>query len=511
MLKKFLRNSERGQAIILIAFAIIGMVAMVGLMTDGGIMLVDYARLKRGIDAAAVASAQQFRKNFTADDLKNAATNFLKANQSDVSEVKIETCDYPGTDHDVSLCSADGTKRKLVRVTATKIVNFGFMRVVGINSAPVTATSVGEAAAIDLILVMDTSLSMSFGTSGNPLSGNDAGDDPHACNISRTCQPLENIKTVARGFVNTLFFPYDRVGIVTMTSQTAGGNRAPTILLPLNDSLATVDNALANIKVFEPPICVTKVSPYGPLGAWTSPTKGVCLNYNSSGVYQGAESPILRGGLDLDVNTGADNSLDPTTVPSSNVGGTFVQANAALTGTGSASRAAAFWVVIALISGPANATDPVAGHPDGLCPVSTWNAVNTPKCRDSDLAPDGVTPLITRHASGNINYDADDYARDMADFIANRDTGNGIVIYTIGLGTAQGMANSIMDSPIGLPESADNLLRYAAESAGDVKDASGNITLAANHGKYYYAEDPTLDLGAIFLDIAKNIVTRISQ
>jgi Flp pilus assembly protein TadG len=509
MLKKFLRNSERGQAIILIAFAIIGMVAMVGLMTDGGIMLVEYARLKRGIDAAAVASAQQFRKNFTADDLKNAATNFLKANQSDVASVKIETCDYPGTDHDTSLCSTDGTKRKLVRVTATKIVNFGFMRVVGIESAPVSATSVGEAAAIDLILVMDTSLSMSYGTSGNPLSGNDAGDDPHACNINHNCQPLENIKTVARGFVNTLFFPYDRVGIVTMTDQSVGGTRAPMILLPLNDSLATVDNALANIKVFEPPICVLK---NGRTDAWVSPAKGVCLNYNSStGVYQGVEAPLYRGGLDLDVATGLDNSLDPTTVPSSNVGGTFLQANAALTGTGSPSRAAAFWVVIALISGPANATDPVNGHPDGLCPVSTWNAVNTPKCRDSDLAPDGVTPLITRHAKGNINYDADDYARDMADFVANRVTGNGIVIYTIGLGTAANMANSIMDSPIGLPESGDNLLRYAAENAGDVRDAGGNITSAANHGKYYYAEDPTLDLGAIFLDIAKNIVTRISQ
>ena len=32
-------------------------------------------------------------------------------------------------------------------------------------------------------------------------------------------------------------------------------------------------------------------------------------------------------------------------------------------------------------------------------------------------------------------YDADDYARDMADFIADPVKGNGIVVFTIGLGT----------------------------------------------------------------------------
>lgn len=507
MIKKILKNSERGQAIIIIAFAFIGLVAIVGLMVDGGILLIEYARLKRGIDAASIAAAQQFRRDFNANDLETAAENFLVLNQSDVVKVLIQTCDYPGTEHDETLC--EGTRSKLVRVTASKRVTFGFMRVLGFNSTIVTATSVGEAASVDLVLIMDTSLSMSFGTSGNPLSGNEAGDDPHACNISHTCLPLENIKTVAREFIKTLFFPYDRVAIVTMTDQAVGGTRAPTLILPFNDDVVQVDAALAAIKVFEPPVCV--VDPAVP-GKWLSPDKGICLNYDSSGVFLGVEAPIARGGLDLDINTTDDNSGDFTTIPSSNVGGAFVQANAAFTGTGAPSREDAFWVVIALISGPANATDPVPGHPDGICPVSTWNEPGVPKCRDTDLAADGVTPLITRHKDGNINYDADDYARDMADFIADPVKGNGIVIFTIGLGTKIDLPNSVKNSPIGLATSGENLLKYAAENAGDtINPVTGKIITSANHGQYYYAEDPKLELGPIFLAIANNIFTRISQ
>ncbi|MBK9602015.1 MAG: hypothetical protein IPO36_09250 [Anaerolineales bacterium] len=185
MIKKLLKKSERGQAIILIAFAFVGLIAMVGLMTDGGILLIEYARLKRGIDAASVAAAQQFRKDFNGADLVAAADNFLKLNQSDVVDVVISMCDptgaYGGSPaaHDASLCPDPGQPaRKLVRVTATRNVEFGFMRVLGINGSTIQATSVGEAASIDLVLIMDTSLSMSYGTSdGNPTTG-DLGDNP---------------------------------------------------------------------------------------------------------------------------------------------------------------------------------------------------------------------------------------------------------------------------------------------------------------------------------------------
>ena len=166
MIKNFMKNSERGQAIILIAFAIIGMVAIVGLMTDGGILLVEYARLKRGIDAASVAAALQFRQGFQNADLENAAEEFLRLNQSDVNSVQIDTCDTAATPEDIALlCTTP--RRKLVRVTATRLVTFGFMRIVGFNSTTISATSIGEAASIDLVMVIDTSASMAFETTGS--------------------------------------------------------------------------------------------------------------------------------------------------------------------------------------------------------------------------------------------------------------------------------------------------------------------------------------------------------
>ncbi len=231
----------------------------------------------------------------------------------------------------------------------------------------------------------------------------------------------------------------------------------------------------------------------------------------------------------------ADNVKDPTTNGSSNIGGALYYANNAFI---QSARQDAFWVVIMLAGGPANATstDDVVHYPDGFCPQTTWTAPNTPKCRDSDLAADGVTPLITRHNRDIVSnppsypaaYDADDYARDAADDLANPETGNGITIFTIGLGTSLNKANSLKHNglptypdgtlvtgglpTIGLPTSGENLLAYVAEEAGDVYDPiTGLLTREANHGQYYYAEDPSLDLGPIFLAIAGNIFTRISQ
>src|SRR6266508_3869565 len=92
MAKKILKISERGQAIVLIALAIVGMIAIVGLMTDGGVLFIEYARLKRGIDAAAVSAALSFRESATPDELVNAAREFLQLNQSDVFDVAVDIC-----------------------------------------------------------------------------------------------------------------------------------------------------------------------------------------------------------------------------------------------------------------------------------------------------------------------------------------------------------------------------------------------------------------------------------
>ena len=103
-------------------------------------------------------------------------------------------------------------------------------------------------------------------------------------------------------------------------------------------------------------------------------------------------------------------------------------------------RQESVWVVILLTDGAANAseTNAVTGQSNKYCPASTWwDQVTDPNhydpfCRDSDpttrhslINPTiyGVThtapynPLNTYDPTG-IHYDADDYARDNADFVS---------------------------------------------------------------------------------------------
>ena len=77
-------------------------------------------------------------------------------------------------------------------------------------------------------------------------------------------------------------------------------------------------------------------------------------------------------------------------------------------------REDALWVVILLTDGMANATTPANSdnvtdfttYPMGYCP-NDWTE---PLCQDESVS--------TRHVDTDIpNYDADDYARDMADFV----------------------------------------------------------------------------------------------
>jgi hypothetical protein len=501
MIKKILKNSEKGQAIILIAFAIIGLIAIVGLMTDSGMLLVEYARLKRGIDAAAIGAAQQFRKDFNVNDLRLASQEFLKFNQSDVitdpsdpDHIKIEICETDPTD--TVLCAAP--RRKLVRVTATREVTFGFMRIVGFNSTRITATSIGEAASLDIVLVIDTSASMAYQTVPDSLGDTilsdpgDPGDDPIACNQSHNCEPLESVKNVALQFVNNnLFFPYDRVAIVTMTSQNFGGFRNPEVLLSLTDNLDdsgnltdTVQQAIDSIKVLEPQDCDTAF--------------GVCVQRDVAGDYIRQDCPALA-------------AHNPSSCTSSNIGGALLMAGSEFARTGFM-REDSFWVVIALVGGPANATNSFGtltdingdNYPDdplafGFCPSTTWVA---PFCRDA-LAS-------TRHYK-NIDgtfpadYDAEDYARDQADWLADPVDGNGVTVFTIGLG------DLVRNAPQGDPDAGEILLQYIAENAGDTIDPiTGLITVTANHGFYRYSPD-TSGLAAIFAAIAENILTRISQ
>lgn len=110
-------------------------------------------------------------------------------------------------------------------------------------------------------------------------------------------------------------------------------------------------------------------------------------------------------------------------------------------------------------------------------------------------------------------YDAEDYARDMADNLAAMKSGNGVTIYSIGLGDevttlANGtpavtctVETTTGPRPCG---EAEYLLTYISREAGDA------LNPTINHGEYFFAPN-NVQLRNIFEIIAQNIATKISQ
>ncbi len=160
-----------------------------------------------------------------------------------------------------------------------------------------------EAASVDLIMVIDTSISMAAATTGDP-NIIDPGDDPTACNPTNTCEPMADVKAEAQAFADRLYYPYDRVAVVALTSQTAGGSRDPVMVWPLQSSgdgptdQANVDAAISGLNVFQPPDCPQPVSPN------PSPMAGPCLNYPApSYTFAGQECEIYRNTSPADATT----------------------------------------------------------------------------------------------------------------------------------------------------------------------------------------------------------------
>ncbi len=502
--------SERGQAIVIIAGALIGIIAIIGLMIDVGILFIDSSRLKRSVDAAAVSAALQYREGYTDDGLEKAATDFIQLNEGNATDVVVEVCNPFSALHQPELCPPVTTPptppKKTVRVSASKFVEFGFLPVIGIRGTTIRTNAIGEAASIDVVLVIDASESMAYETDASKLdpaayaneaayladyellASSDYPDDTSECNLADDCEPFRSIKNVAKDFIDTLYFPYDRVAVVTFDrfahyypAPPSGLDYAPWIMDTDGDGIAKdeVLEIIDNLKVFEPPDCRSVDA--------TIP--GPCLRYDAANNFDYMDCLFFR----------VSDSKDPTSCTSSNIGGGL-----ALAGNTFAlalpMREDSLWAVILLAGGPANATDPfLPGLPYGACPQYSTPAEqnDAPYCRDDDasvrhtLSPNPADPPPPF-------YDGDDYARDMADFITDPVDGQGAIIYAIGLGDK--VKNDLTRYPGGDPDIGEQFLQYAATAAGGTEDI----------GVYYYAPN-TAELEQVFQAIAQNIATKITH
>jgi hypothetical protein len=465
-------------------------------------------------------------------------------------------------------------RRKIVYVEGSTPVDFAFLTLIGFHSVNVQASSRSEAASVDVVLVIDTSASMTndakchngldddgdqiaddgcpdievVGTAETPdvnlnysptdwldndgdgvvddgfvgagLDGDrdDIRNNADLCNaidptgvvdgLPGECHPFEEVKAAAASFVDRLNFPYDRVAIVTfdLTAQLV-----LSITNPNNLSQGEISDLVKNLEVSANP----------------GPT--TCIYSGPGTDPSGCPNTSTGGGLKI---AGGQFGLRPI-------------------------RQESVWVVILLTDGAANASEPVDGYSGSgpgvnkYCPPTTWYQ---PFCRDPFNLTRHSVMTDTTHIYQNPNnsydpdnYDADDFARDSADFVACADSdtnsaawctdslnyeigegGQGAIIYAIGLGTLVVNFTACDTNHDGQADEADcnrdsgdDLLRYIA-AVGDDGDAVTNPcsgvatpTLTGgddtyNCGNYFFSEFGS-GLNAVFESIASRIFTRITH
>jgi predicted outer membrane repeat protein len=352
-------------------------------------------------------------------------------------------------------------KSKLPKLTSVVILALGALLLTGMDGfASKSAPLASDPLPMDILLVIDASESMtSAADPGDPMR------DPGQCNQGHNCHPFEEIKEAARGFVGRFNFPSDRVAVVTFSD----GARLD---LSFSGDKATVQNAIDALEVIEPDICDTTS---GPCREYARDDLDNIIDLNGDGIgdqYLGFVCPVYN-------LTG-----NPETCGTSSIGQGLFAAETEFDNPVTF-REGSRRVVILLTDGAANG-------PASACPHSTWTS---PFCRDHDattrhcFAVDDTSCLEAGGVYDPDNYDADDYARDLADFLTEDQNA---LIYTIGLGEVVQTSIPVDANGLGAGE---QLLRYAANIGG---------------GIYYFS--PTGDsLDEIFLDIFSHLSSDLTH
>ncbi len=512
---------ENGQALLLIALSFVALLAFTGLVVDVARVFVARANLRRAVDAAGLSATGQFRTGATGAQIIEAAINLIRSHDIADPQVVIETCNLDGTTHNLSLCPPPGKPaRKLVHVSAKADVPMVFLQLVGIPTVSVDGESVAEAAAVDAVLILDTSESQAYDPpsglayTGDPLKGCRSdyvgADNVNACiaacndpNNHAPCYPLQKIKDAAKAFVDRMYQDYDRVAVVSYA-------RNPKVEKVLGTNLSDAKNKIDAMRAYD---------------SYPGNPPGTPCPYASTGGERwkcGSSNP--GGALLFAIHEFAHKATDNPAPPSD-----------------SYARMDSLPVAIFLSSGGLNATDPIPSDPDpdikafGYCPPKNPSDPatrdNPPPCRDQRWSVHHPAPTIT---TTSPLYDAEDYAYDWATFLGTPadefgNGGMGVLIYSIALGQKAVCTTGADYSPgppvhcanwnplyvdqgSGLPNTGELFLRYVAAIGDDGNPATDPCAGAPSGnqcGNYYFAPSGN-DLLRIFLEIAGRIFTRIA-
>ena len=275
--KSAVRRSP-GQIVVIFGLVLTVLMLFVGLALDAGSLYISYAHLKRAVDAAAVAAANQFKRNDATESYEDRVKHIKSAARetmalqgidiaSDTVHIRVFICDEDGDGYRDAYLNNSSSQfynpqfyntcpatdpatataplaRKLAWVQATQYAPLYFLQLIGIKSVPLTTNSIGEAAPLDLLIVLDTSMSMGRDTPGFSSNNyNPNASPPTGCNADDSCQPLKDTKTAAMGLADTLFEGYDRAAVITFDLY------ARSVSSNFQTSKTAIDADIASVKL----------------------------------------------------------------------------------------------------------------------------------------------------------------------------------------------------------------------------------------------------------------------
>ncbi len=281
-------DRSKGQILVIFGISLLALLFFVGLALDAGSLYVTYGHLKRAVDSAAIAAANEFKRGASSADMANTADEVMALMNTDMSTLNLQlyVCDEKdnstyGTPAYVTSNDPDGlrdphlalvapvfnarcpdttsgeTPKKLVWIEATQRAPLYFLTLLGFTNINLSTNTISEAAPLDLVIVLDVSESMGNDTVG--YSFNDPNTPVTGCNVvdpdgdgnDGACQPLESAKDAAIALVNTLYDAIDQVAIVTYSNVAVAHpilNKAGFSVL-MSDDMTEVKNVIRDIRL----------------------------------------------------------------------------------------------------------------------------------------------------------------------------------------------------------------------------------------------------------------------
>ncbi len=286
-----MHKGQKGQVVVIFAIVVTVLLLFIGLALDAGGVYVAYGQLKRTVDSASLAAANEFKRSRNVADMTTAAGEVLSLMGVDYTTLQVLVCDEDmdgvrdaGLPPEFELICPDtasgDSPQKLVYVRASTDAPLNFLSLLGFGTLTLSTYTVSEAAPLDVVIVLDTSESMASDTPGYSPH---APYDPTGCNTAaddaQKCQPMLDTKNAAKALIDTLTSGYDMVSVVTF-------DRTDHVIFSLGLDMDAAKAAIDSIQVHDDPPVVFNI--------WSD-------WYNHPGVYNPLNTEDLDGdGLDAD-------------------------------------------------------------------------------------------------------------------------------------------------------------------------------------------------------------------